>query len=71
MQRRNVERFLRPESDFSPTIQMWYDQIHAYLQLIRLQEGKEKNMGKVLCFAWRQHIDHPKLLTMEELKDGL
>ncbi len=68
---KKCRKILRPESDFSPTIQMWYDQIHAYLQLIRLQEGKVKNMGKVLRFARRQHIDQPKLLTMEELKDGL
>jgi hypothetical protein len=27
-------KILRPDSDFSPTIQMWYNQIHAYLQLI-------------------------------------
>ena len=44
-------KILRPESDFSPTIQMWYDRIHAYLQLIRLQEGKAKNVGNILCFA--------------------
>jgi hypothetical protein len=68
---RKCRKILRPESDFSPIIQMWYDQIHAYLQLICLQEGKVKNMGNVLRFAWRQHIEHPNLLTMDELKDGL
>ncbi len=31
---KKCRKILRPESDFSPTIQMWYDQIHAYLQLI-------------------------------------
>jgi hypothetical protein len=30
-----------------------------------------RNVGNVLSFAWRQHIEHPKLLTMEELKEGL
>jgi hypothetical protein len=50
---------------------MWYDRIHAYLQLIRLQEGKVKNLGNVLRFARRQHIQSPEQLTMEELKDGL
>jgi hypothetical protein len=44
-------KILRPESDFSLTIQMWYNQIHAYLQLIRLQEGKAKNVGNILRFA--------------------
>jgi len=31
-----------PISEFSPTISMWYDRIHVYLQLIRLKEGKTK-----------------------------
>ncbi len=68
---KNCRKILQPESDFSPTIQMWYNQIHAYRQLICLQEGKVKNVGNVLRFAWRQHIQHPDLLTMDELKDGL
>jgi hypothetical protein len=50
---------------------MWYDCIHAYLQLIRLQEGKAKNVGNILRFARQQHIPHPKQLTMDKLKDGL
>ncbi len=50
---------------------MWYDCIHAYLQLIRLQEGKAKKVANILQFARRQHILSPEQLTMEELKDGL
>ena len=74
---KKCRKILRPESDYSPTIQMWYDRIHAYLQLIRLWEGKAKNVGNILHFAHilrfarRQHIPSPKQLTMEELKDGL
>ena len=44
---------------------------HAYLQLIRMQEGKAKNVGNILRFAQRQHIPHPEQVTMDELKDGL
>ena len=68
---KNCWKILQPESDFSPTIQMWYDRLHAYLQLIRLQEGKTKNVGNILCFARQQHIPHPEQLTMNELNDGL
>ena len=68
---KNCRKILRPESDFSPTIQMWCDRIHTYLQLIRLQEGKAKNVGDILCFTRRQHIPQPEQLTMDELKDGL
>jgi hypothetical protein len=31
---KKCRKILRLERNFSPTIQMWYDQIHAYLQLI-------------------------------------
>ena len=68
---KKCQKILRPESDYSPTVQMWYDGIHAYLQLIRLQEGKAKNVDNILHFARRQHILSPEQLTMEELKDGL
>ena len=68
---KKCQKILRPESNYSPTVQMWYDCIHAYLQLIWLQEGKAKNVGNILRFARRQHIPSPEQLTMEELKDGL
>jgi hypothetical protein len=66
-----LQKILRPDSNFSPTIQMWYDRIHAYRQLIRMKEGKAKNTGNILRFARRQHIDKPDELTMEELQDKL
>ena len=48
---KNCRIFLRPESDYSPTIQMWYECIHAYLQLIRLKEGNAKSISNFLRFA--------------------
>ena len=68
---KKCRKILRPDCDYSPTIQMWYDRIHAYLQLIRLKEGKAKNLGNILRFATRTNIQTPDKLTMEELKDGL
>jgi hypothetical protein len=50
---------------------MWYDRIHAYLQLIRIKEGKTKTTANILRFACRQHINAPEELTLGELKDGL
>jgi hypothetical protein len=50
---------------------MWYDRIHAYLQLIRLKEGKASNASNILRVAKRTHIERPAELTMEELEDGL
>ena len=50
---------------------MWYDRIHAYLQLIRLKEGKASNASNIVRFAKRTHIKRPAELTMEELEDGL
>jgi hypothetical protein len=52
---KNCRKILRPESNFSPIIQMWYNGIHAYLQLIRMKEGKTRNTGNILRFARQQH----------------
>jgi hypothetical protein len=68
---KNCRKILRPDSNYSPTVQMWYDRIHAYLQLIRMKEGKTKNTANILRFARRQHINEPERLSIEELKDGL
>jgi hypothetical protein len=68
---KNCRKILHPGNDYSPTIQMWYNRIHVYLQLIRRKEGKTNNNGNVLRFAWRQHIAKPEELTMEEYSDGL
>jgi hypothetical protein len=68
---KRCRKILRPESNFSPKVKMWYDMIHTYLQLIRLKEGKMKNTGNILRFACRQHINALEELTLEELKDGL
>jgi hypothetical protein len=67
MPRKIAEKSLRPESDYSPTIKMWYDRIHAYLQLIRMKEGNAKNISNILRFARRQHIEQPEHLLMDEL----
>jgi hypothetical protein len=69
--KKHCRKILRPNDDFSPTIQMWYDKINAYLQLIRMKEGKMHNTGNILQFACRQHIANPEKLTTEELKDSL
>jgi len=68
---KDCRKILRPESNFSPTIQMWYDRIHAYLQLIRLKERKASNASNIVRFAKRTHIERPAELTMEEFEDGL
>jgi hypothetical protein len=57
--KKKCRKILWPKSDFSPTIQMWYDRIHAYLQLIRLQEVKVKNVGNIPPFTRQQHIKQP------------
>jgi hypothetical protein len=68
---KDCQKILWPESNFSLTIQMWYDRIHTDLQLIRLKEGNASNAGNIVRFAKRKHIKRPEELTMEELKDGL
>jgi hypothetical protein len=69
--KKKCRKILKPDSNFSPTIQMWYDRIHAYLQLIRIKEGKAKNTANILRFAQCQHINDPEKLSLEELREGL
>jgi hypothetical protein len=38
---------------------------------MQMREGKAKNVGNILRFTWRQHIEQPDQLTMDKLKDGL
>ncbi len=45
--KKNCRKILQPENDFSPTIQMWYNGIHAYLQFTRMKEGKTRNTGNI------------------------
>ncbi len=68
---KHCRKILRPDNNFSLTIRMWYDRIHAYLQLIRMKEGKMHNTGNILRFACCQHIANPEKLTTEELLGGL
>jgi len=68
---KDCRKILRPESNFCPTIQMWYDRIHTYLQLIRLKEGKASNASNIVRFAKRTNIDRPAELSREELEVGL
>ncbi len=68
---KNCIKLLQPDDDFSPTIQMWYDRIHAYLQLIWMKEGKMNNTRNILRYARQQHINKPEELTMEKLQDVL
>jgi hypothetical protein len=69
--KKKCRKILWPDNNFSPTIQMWYNRIHAYFRPIRMKEGKTKNMGNILRFAHHQHINNPKGLTMKELWDVL
>jgi hypothetical protein len=61
---KKCRNILQPDSNFSPTVQMWYDWIHAYLQLIRLKEGKTHNIGTIMRFAKCKHIENPKALLL-------
>ncbi len=68
---KKCRKVLRPKCNYSSTVQMWYDRIHAYLQLIHMKEEKTKNNGNIVRFVACTHIQDPGNLTMEELKDGL
>jgi hypothetical protein len=68
---KKCRKILRPDSNFSPEIQLWYHRIHAYLQLIPLKEGKARTVGNIMRFAKRKHIEKTEIWTLDKLKDGL
>jgi hypothetical protein len=67
---KKCRKILSPNSNYSRSVHMW-DRIHAYFQLIRMKEGKIKNVGNIIRFAACTNIQDPGKLTMEELKDSL
>ena len=64
---------MTPAADYSPQIQLWYDRIHAYKNLIKLRSGTKKYMdrSRIIKFAKKHAIDDPNNLTDQELTDGL
>ena len=68
---KKCRKILTPDSDFSPTIQMWYDRIHVYQQLIKLKLGKSSKARNLFRFARNNNIPSPENLSLEELEDGL
>ena len=48
---RNCRKIRTPDSKFSPTVRMWYERIHAHLQLIWMREGKVKSARNILRFG--------------------
>ncbi len=37
---KNCRKLMHPDDNYSPTIQIWYNRIQAYLQLIRMKRRK-------------------------------
>jgi hypothetical protein len=68
---KECRKVLRPDNDYSPTVQTWYDRILSYLQLICMKEGKTKHNGNIIRFTVHTNMQNLFNLTMEELKDGL
>jgi hypothetical protein len=60
---KKCRKILNPVSNFSHTIQMWYDRIHVYLQLIRLKEGKTHKVRNIFRLARKHHILNPEKLS--------
>ena len=65
---KKCRKILKPENNFGPTVQMWYDRIHAYLQLIRMKEGKTKNTGNNLRLLANNILTLRKSLLLRNSK---
>jgi hypothetical protein len=56
---KKCRKILTPDSEFSPTIWMWYNRIHVYPQLIKLKEGKTNKARNTFRFARKNNILNP------------
>ena len=43
---KKCRKFLTPDAEYSPVIQHWYDRIHAYMDLLKLNQNVHKYMNK-------------------------
>ena len=71
MQKRIAGRFCGRTTTSTQQFKCGKTEIYAYLQLIRMKEGKTNNTRNILRFAQRQHTNKPEELTVKELQDGL
>jgi hypothetical protein len=67
MQKRIAGRFCGRTTTSTQQFKCGKTEIYAYLQLIRMKEGKTNNTRNILRFARCQHIDKPEELMMEEI----
>ena len=70
---RKCRKLLKPDMEFSPTIQYWYDRIHAYRQLIKIRKNNGSNIdrSRAVRTAKRKKIKDPKGLSIAQCKDGI
>ena len=71
--REKCRKFLTPAAEYSPVVQHRYDRIHAYMDLLKLKQGKHKctNNDNVRRNTKRRDIKNPPNLTLEEFQDAL
>ena len=66
-------KILKPHSPFSLPVKYWYDRIHTFRDLIKLQQGQHPRMGKsrILRSAKRLHIPDAGSLSIDDCKEGI
>ena len=69
----NCRKILKPELEFSPPIQYWYDRIHAYRKLISIKRDKYRyaDVSRAVRSAKRKGITDPKSLSVEQCQEGI
>lgn len=67
-------KIMKPDLEFSPPIQYWYDRAHAYQRLIAIKTEQAKShtdVSRAIRFALRKNIRNPRQLLSEQCRDGL
>jgi hypothetical protein len=60
-------KIYRADLAFSAPVKLWHERVQVYTKLLRLHEGKIRNVGNLCRLARKRGIKRPKQLTVEEI----
>ena len=68
---RKCRKIIKPDMEFSLEVKLWHKRVQAYKALIRLKEGKARNVPNIMRHARCNGISNPEELTVQQLSAGV
>jgi hypothetical protein len=64
---KNCRKIYRADLAFSAPVKLWHERVQVYTKLLRMHDGKIRNVGNLCRLARKRGIKRPKQLTVEEI----